>query len=398
MDASDSRKRHTYRVSRRSEAAPGGEAAPGRQVGSGREAHPVRAVGPVREYPPRRERRAGNGRARRARGRGRSRHARKGETLAGVFLRAALHGLRDRVNRLHVAAGSLGRTGLTGLRARAGRYSAHLTALAGVVIVILSVYLIQQGFLVPSSFDHRDGAPVPASGETAGPPSGAAGGTAGGQDGVSGGTSEDPGAAATGDAGGGPTDGASSGSSGAAATAPGPGTEPGLTGSAGQAGQGDGQGETRMVVDLEDGSSTVVGPLSRGDCLRGLVRPAAGDVVRGFGFYESPLLLGWRYHPGVDIRTAVGAAVHAAQAGMVTDVRRSASEAWRVEIAHGFGVVTVYAHLGAIEVRAGDEIRRGQRIGTVGLPGDYEYDLGPHLHYEIRVDGQAIEPDPYLGG
>jgi murein DD-endopeptidase MepM/ murein hydrolase activator NlpD len=64
-----------------------------------------------------------------------------------------------------------------------------------------------------------------------------------------------------------------------------------------------------------------------------------------------------------------------------------------VTVRHGNGVETRYAHLSATTVKAGDHVDAGQQIGNVGTTG---YSTGPHLHFEVRKDGQAIDPAPFL--
>jgi murein DD-endopeptidase MepM/ murein hydrolase activator NlpD len=248
--------------------------------------------------------------------------------------------------------------------------------MAGIVIVILSVYLIQQGSLVPSTYHFGPGEP----GVEADAPAGTGDGeTGGGEATVPGGeTGGAPAGAGTGAVGAGQTP--SSGSGTGTAVAADPAGEP-----------------VRMVVDLEGEARATVGPLSREDCYRSMVSPATGKVVRPHGFYDSTLFQDTRYHTGVDIALKTGDPVRAALGGLVTHASHTSSEAWRIEITHGFGVVTVYSHLGAAHVRSGDMVTTGRHIGTAGLPGDLEFDLGVHLHFEIRVDGDSIDPAPYVG-
>jgi murein DD-endopeptidase MepM/ murein hydrolase activator NlpD len=151
-------------------------------------------------------------------------------------------------------------------------------------------------------------------------------------------------------------------------------------------------------MDLEGESSVTLGPTSRGECLEALARPASGRVVRGWGFYYSPVFADSRYHAGVDIALEEGDRVRAALGGIVTEVSTTPWFGGRVTISHGFGVETVYAHLGTVLVREGQEVQTGEVVGLAGPPGLTEADLGVHLHYEIRVDGESIDPEPYLGG
>ena len=90
-------------------------------------------------------------------------------------------------------------------------------------------------------------------------------------------------------------------------------------------------------------------------------------------------------------------AVRAALGGMVTRAARNDAEGWVVEVSHGYGVTMVYAHLGSLLVREGELVAKGQPLGSAGAPGLLEKDLGVHLHYELRVDGDEKDPRPYLG-
>ncbi len=123
------------------------------------------------------------------------------------------------------------------------------------------------------------------------------------------------------------------------------------------------------------------------------VWPVGGDggrVTSGFG---------WRwgaFHQGVDIAAPYGTPVLAADAGTVTEVsyRGAQSYGWTVIIDHGEGtLVTLYAHLDPkIPVKPGQVVEKGQTIGYVGTSGR---STGPHLHFEVRVDGQAVNPLTY---
>ncbi|HCW50951.1 MAG TPA: hypothetical protein DGR79_02635, partial [Clostridiales bacterium] len=154
----------------------------------------------------------------------------------------------------------------------------------------------------------------------------------------------------------------------------------------------------RPVTDLEGESSVALGPTSRGECLRALVPPASGRVVQGWGFHYSPVFADSRYHPGVDIALEAGDRVRAALGGIVAEASTTPWFGGQVRISHGFGVETVYAHLGTVLVHEGQEVQTGEVVGLAGPPGLTEADLGVHLHYEIRVEGDSIDPEPYLGG
>ncbi|MDI6824269.1 MAG: peptidoglycan DD-metalloendopeptidase family protein [Bacillota bacterium] len=117
-----------------------------------------------------------------------------------------------------------------------------------------------------------------------------------------------------------------------------------------------------------------------------LVWPLEGDVIAEYGFAYSEVYGDWRLHPGIDIAGEPGGAVRAAAPGTVKRVSRE--EGWVVEIDHGGGVVTAYGNLGEAGVRRGRKVAAGQVIGKLGDTA--------HLHFEVRVDGSAQDPLPWL--
>jgi murein DD-endopeptidase MepM/ murein hydrolase activator NlpD len=103
---------------------------------------------------------------------------------------------------------------------------------------------------------------------------------------------------------------------------------------------------------------------------------------------------GARFHAGVDLLAAEGTPVGAAASGRVAWARyRAGGWGLLVTIAHGDGVRTMYAHLSSVDVRLGQWVRTGARIGRVGGTGEA---TGPHLHFEVRVRGAAVDPLPAL--
>jgi murein DD-endopeptidase MepM/ murein hydrolase activator NlpD len=118
-----------------------------------------------------------------------------------------------------------------------------------------------------------------------------------------------------------------------------------------------------------------------------LAWPLAGPVTSGFG-------LRWgRIHCGIDIGSPAGTPVGAAAAGVVKRVAWIVGYGYTVEIDHGGGVTTFYAHLSRAAVQPGQEVEKGQMVGRVGETGRT---TGPHLHFELRLDGEPVDPLPYL--
>ncbi|WP_428564152.1 MAG: M23 family metallopeptidase [Solidesulfovibrio sp. DCME] len=121
--------------------------------------------------------------------------------------------------------------------------------------------------------------------------------------------------------------------------------------------------------------------------------PARGYITSGFGARSSPFGRGGDYHNGVDIKVPSGSPVSAAGAGRVTEAGTMSGYGLRIVVAHDFGLETVYAHLQKIEVKPGQEVKRGQRIGLSGNSGRT---TGAHLHYEVRAAGTPINPRQYM--
>lgn len=115
--------------------------------------------------------------------------------------------------------------------------------------------------------------------------------------------------------------------------------------------------------------------------------PAAGSISSPFGPRSGGT------HSGIDIGSYTGAPVLAAESGTVVMAQWYSGYGKCVDISHGEGVVTRYAHLSSIEVNVGQKVDRGELIGNVGTTG---YATGPHLHFEVIISGQARNPLNYL--
>lgn len=117
--------------------------------------------------------------------------------------------------------------------------------------------------------------------------------------------------------------------------------------------------------------------------------PLQGVLTSGFGWRRSPFTRQWKFHLGVDIAAPRGTVIVAPSAGRVVRAEFAEGYGRVVEINHGEGVITRYGHNARLLVRDGQAVRAGQAIATVGMTG---HTTGPHLHYEIYVDGQAVDP------
>ncbi|HSQ95870.1 MAG TPA: M23 family metallopeptidase [Croceibacterium sp.] len=112
-----------------------------------------------------------------------------------------------------------------------------------------------------------------------------------------------------------------------------------------------------------------------------------------FGEREHPVLGGMRMHEGLDLAVASGTPVRAPADGVVEKASWFSSYGNFIEIAHGGNMETRYGHLSAYNVVAGQVVHKGDVIGYVGTTGR---STGPHLHYEVRISGQAVDPTPYM--
>jgi murein DD-endopeptidase MepM/ murein hydrolase activator NlpD len=123
--------------------------------------------------------------------------------------------------------------------------------------------------------------------------------------------------------------------------------------------------------------------------------PVAGEIdfTSPFGVRVDPFLHVPAMHTGIDFRGAYGEPIHATAAGTVSSAGWSGGYGNMVEVDHGNGLATRYGHLSQIDVTVGQKIRIGQVVGRLGSTGR---STGPHLHYETRVDGEAVNPDKFL--
>jgi murein DD-endopeptidase MepM/ murein hydrolase activator NlpD len=124
-------------------------------------------------------------------------------------------------------------------------------------------------------------------------------------------------------------------------------------------------------------------------------KPVIGEVefTSGFGVRSDPFLGRPAMHTGLDFRAAMGDPVRATANGKVVSAGWSGGYGRMIEIDHGNGLSTRYGHLSEIGVKVGDPIKIGQVIGEVGSTGR---STGPHLHYETRIDGEAVDPQKFL--
>ncbi|MGH2755080.1 MAG: murein hydrolase activator EnvC family protein [Actinomycetota bacterium] len=142
---------------------------------------------------------------------------------------------------------------------------------------------------------------------------------------------------------------------------------------------------------LASAGSSAAGPLPTGGGQ--FLWPAAGPLTSPYGWRTHPIFGDQRLHAGIDIGAPYGAPVIAADEGTVTYVGVMSGYGNVIVLDHGGGVATTYNHLSAYSVGSGQSVGRGSPIGAVGCTG---YCTGPHLHFEVRVNGSPVDPMPYL--
>jgi murein DD-endopeptidase MepM/ murein hydrolase activator NlpD len=138
---------------------------------------------------------------------------------------------------------------------------------------------------------------------------------------------------------------------------------------------------------VESGTKAILASRGDGDCGGALAWPIRGSVNSPFG----PRSRG--FHSGIDIQADTGDPIYSAEAGKVVQASYSGGYGNCVTIDHGDGLATMYAHLSQINVAVGQEVGRQELVGLAGSTGRT---TGPHLHFEVRIDGEPNNPVLYL--
>jgi len=121
----------------------------------------------------------------------------------------------------------------------------------------------------------------------------------------------------------------------------------------------------------------------------GMMMPVDGHITSYFGYRYHPILHFTRFHAGLDIGANWGSPIVAAGDGRVVAAGWAGGYGREVQIAHGGGLVSLYGHMSAIVAEPGNFVRQGQVIGYVGSSG---LSTGPHVHFEVRLGGQPVNP------
>jgi len=155
----------------------------------------------------------------------------------------------------------------------------------------------------------------------------------------------------------------------------------------------------RAVEELEAESARISGAIQAGGSSGSgsydgeLLYPTAGPIVSGFGWRIHPIYGTPRFHSGVDIDGECDQPIWAAEDGTVISAGWNGGYGQATVIDHGNGLSTLYAHQDAFAVSSGESVRRGEVIGYVGTTG---WSTGCHLHFEVRINGEPVDPEPYL--
>lgn len=122
-------------------------------------------------------------------------------------------------------------------------------------------------------------------------------------------------------------------------------------------------------------------------------KPAMGWITSNFGYRSSPFTGGRVMHAGLDIAGPTGTPITAPADGVVSFAGYDAGYGKMVSIDHGYGISTRFGHASQIYVKVGQKIKRGDPLAAIGSTGR---STGPHLHYEVRVNGQPVNPHKYI--
>ena len=121
--------------------------------------------------------------------------------------------------------------------------------------------------------------------------------------------------------------------------------------------------------------------------------PATGWVTSGFGFRTDPFTGLTQMHEGIDISNRMGTTVVIPADGIISDIGNDWIHGKMLVVSHGFGMATSYSHLSRVTARIGQRVKRGDKVAEVGNSGRT---TGPHLHYEIKLNGIPVNPMRYI--
>jgi murein DD-endopeptidase MepM/ murein hydrolase activator NlpD len=149
----------------------------------------------------------------------------------------------------------------------------------------------------------------------------------------------------------------------------------------------------QVIADAVSGSTGVMpgmpGAIAPAPGPTGLPSASPTSLTSGFGARSDPFTGKAAFHGGVDLAAPEGSPIYAARSGTVVGAGERGGYGQAVEIAHDDGTRALYAHASTLEVKAGQRVEAGARLGEVGQTGRA---TGPHLHFEVRAGGRPIDP------
>ena len=165
---------------------------------------------------------------------------------------------------------------------------------------------------------------------------------------------------------------------------------------AAKAGTRGGDEEFRRLFASWNSTSTVSVPARpRSVSIPSRIPLEGAGLTSGFGMRTHPVLGGRRQHKGIDLASPIGSPIYATADGVVSRADWFSSYGLYISLDHGASLETRYGHLSRLNVAEGQTVRKGDLIGYVGTTGR---STGPHLHYEVRIAGTAVNPIPYMQG
>jgi len=153
------------------------------------------------------------------------------------------------------------------------------------------------------------------------------------------------------------------------------------------------QQENQLLAESAALSGVIIGSSGNGVGTGDMMWPVNASVGSPFGYRIHPILGYRKLHTGIDLGVGYGTPIHAADSGTVIYATWMGGYGNVIIIDHGRGISTLYAHQSSLAVGTGTRVTRGQVVGYVGSTG---FSTGPHLHFEVRVNGTPVDPMGYL--
>ena len=151
--------------------------------------------------------------------------------------------------------------------------------------------------------------------------------------------------------------------------------------------------EDQLLAESQALTGVITGSSGSGQGTGSLIYPVSGPVTSPFGWRIHPILGYKKFHTGVDFGVGYGTPIRAADSGTVIYATWMGGYGNVIIVDHGNGLSTLYAHQSSLAVGTGARLTRGQTVGYVGSTG---FSTGPHLHFEVRVNGNPVDPMGYL--